>query len=99
MWAKLYLIQLILSYHINLYKINLYKSLWLYHYSFFLDDKGLIVNSRQILRVCGREGQNGKLAQPLPPIKCMGTVHMTKLVLLFSVLLSAVPVYRNRQIN
>ena len=33
MWAKRYLIQPILSCHINLYKINLYKNLWLYYYS------------------------------------------------------------------
>ena len=34
MWAKWYLIQPILSCHISLYKISLYKSLWLYHYSY-----------------------------------------------------------------
>ena len=34
MWVKWYLIQSILSYHISLYKISLYKSLWLYHYSY-----------------------------------------------------------------
>ena len=33
MWAKWYLIQPILSCHVSLYKISLYKSLWLYHYS------------------------------------------------------------------
>ena len=38
MWAKWYLIQPILSCHISLYKISLYKSLWLYHYSLCYTD-------------------------------------------------------------
>ena len=32
MWVNKYLIQPILSCYISLYKINLYKSLWLYYY-------------------------------------------------------------------
>ena len=35
MRVKWYLIQPILSCHISLYKISLYKNLWLYHYSYF----------------------------------------------------------------
>ena len=71
MWVKWYLIQPILSCHISLYKISLYKSLWLYHYSFILYTARYKTNL--VRNGCTGDGTYRWLSV-IPQITCVQTI-------------------------